>query len=201
MTRTITIALLTIALLVAFTTPVAASFGDDAAANLSPEACGVDTPVISVFEPVRNDVDSRVGGGYWAYDNYVRSISVWETAPNTYCAIVGYAGIFTTIAGMSPANKVLIPAGIRGVMYGGYRATFTATGRVSSPGWPAYGFTPVVDYRCSPAGDCPGRIGWSGQYFSGVSAFAQPWWGWEYRAGRHGTWINAITGNVGDIVP
>jgi hypothetical protein len=201
MRRTFTIALLTVALLVAFTTPAAASFGGDAAANLSPARCGGGTPVISVFEPVRNDVDSGSFGN-WAFDNYVRNITVWQTAANTYCAIVGYAGSFTTIAGNSPGSAtVQIPAGIRGVMYGGYRATFTATGRVSSPGWPTYGSTAVVDYGCNAAGFCPGRITWTEQYFGGVDAFETPWWGWEYRAGRHGTWANVITGNSGNIVP
>ena len=201
MKRTITITLLTIALLVAFTTPAAASFGGDLATNLSPTACGGGTPIISVFEPVRNDADSRVGGGYWAFDDFVRNIRVWQTAPGTYCAIVAYGGTFTTIAGRSPQNQADITAGIRGVFYGGYRATFTATGRVSSAGWPTYGFTAAVDYKCTALGDCPGFVDWVGQYFSGVAAFAQPWWGWEYRAGRHGTWINEIAppGNSGDI--
>src|ERR1700682_1005886 len=98
MKRTITITVLTIALLVAFTTPAAASFGGDLATNLSPAKCGGGTLVIQATEAVRNDVDSGQTGNNWAYDDLVRSINVWHRADGTYCAIVGYARAFTTTA-------------------------------------------------------------------------------------------------------
>ncbi|VVA43636.1 hypothetical protein CANDROIZ_20051 [Candidatus Roizmanbacteria bacterium] len=34
------------------------------------------------------------------------------------------------------------------------------------------------------------------QYFPGYVSFDQPWWGWIYKAGNNGTWINAI-----DVLP
>jgi hypothetical protein len=200
MRRTITITLLTIALLVAFTTPAAASFGGDLATNLSPAACGGGTLVIHATEAVRNDNDSGQAGNNWAYDDLVRSINVWHRADGTYCAIVGYAGAFTTVAGRSPGNTANNPAGIRGLFYGGYRSTnFSATLR-SDPAWPTHGFVGVVDYKCDAATSvCPGYVDWTKQYFSTTSGYDLSWWGWEYRAGRNGTWINAVSGNSGDI--
>jgi hypothetical protein len=196
MKRTITIALLTVALLVGFTTPAAASFGGDLATNLSPAQCG-GTLVISAFEGVRNDADSGFAS-YWAFDNYVRNINVWRGADGTYCAIVGYAGTFTSVAGPSPMGTGTVAAGVRGVMYGGYRTTrFTAT-PLATPLWPTRGYVGTVDYQCDLSGNCPGRIDWASQYFAGAD-FGLAWWGWEYRAGTHGTWINAIGGSSGDI--
>src|ERR1700704_695994 len=122
MKRTITIMLLTVALLVAFTTPAAASFGGDLATNLSPAACGGGTLVVQATEAVRNDIDSGQAGNNWAYDDLVRSINVWHRTDDTYCAIVGYAGAFTTVAGRSPGNTANNPAGIRGFFYGGHRS-------------------------------------------------------------------------------
>jgi hypothetical protein len=205
MKRPFTITLLTVALLVAFTTPAAASFGGDLAANLSPSQCA-GTLVISVAEGVRNDIDSGTAGNFWAYDDFVRSIKVWKTGSSTYCAILGYAGTFTTVAGRSPQNTADIPAGIRGFFYGGYRTvSFTATQRATPLGsWPTQGFVGVVDYKCNATtADCPGYIDWVAQYFTDKSGptLDLAWWGWEYRAGRHGTWVNASTGNSGDIVP
>ena len=46
---------------------------------------------------------------------------------------------------------------------------------------------------------CPGLVDWTAQYFSSTSGYDLAWWGWEYRAGRHGTWVNALSGNSGDI--
>jgi hypothetical protein len=200
MKRTITITLLIVALLVAFTTPAAASFGGDLGTNLSPAACGGGTLVIQATEAVRNDIDSGQAGNNWAYDDLVRSINVWHHADGTYCAIVGYAGAFTTVAGRSPGNTADDPAGIRGLFYGGYRSlNFTGTLR-TDPAWPTRGFVGVVDYKCDAAtGDCPGYVDWTAQYFSATTGYGLAWWGWEYRAGRHGTWVNAISGNSGDI--
>src|SRR3982074_1047390 len=95
MKRTITIALLTVALLVAFATPAAASFGGDLGSNLSPAACGGGTLVIQAAEAVRNDIDSGQAGNNWAYDDLVRSINVWHRTDGTYSPTVGYAGAFT----------------------------------------------------------------------------------------------------------
>src|SRR3977135_187173 len=122
MKRTITISLLIVALLVAFATPAAASFGGDLGANLSPAACGGGTLVIQATEAVRNDIDSGEAGNNWAYDDLVRSTNVWHRTDDTYCAIVGYAGAFTTVAGRSPGNTANNPAGIRGFLSAGCRA-------------------------------------------------------------------------------
>jgi hypothetical protein len=38
-----------------------------------------------------------------------------------------------------------------------------------------------------------------GQYFEPGYGFSFDFWGWIYRAGRDGTWVNASTGSSGDI--
>ena len=57
------------------------------------------------------------------------------------------------------------------------------------------------------AGGVDGRIptafapgwNWVGQYFESGYNFTYEWWGWIYHAGKHGTWVNSIDGNSGDI--
>lgn len=171
----------------------------DPGPQLAASACGAGgAPVINAVEAVRNDDDSGVAGNAWASDDYMRTIQVWHVGTDTYCAIVRYVGSFTTRAGASPSGAGVVAAGIRGVMHGGYRSTsFTATLR-SDPAWKTHGFVGVVDYRCDGSFSCPGRVSWLAQYFSS-NTFDYAWWGWEYRAGSHGTWINSVDGNSGDI--
>ncbi len=172
----------------------------DPGPQLAASACGVDrTPYINVVEGVRNDDDSGFNSATsWATDNYMRTIQVWQVAPGTYCAVVKYVGSFVTRAGTSPMGTGTVTAGIRGVMRGGYRSTAFAAVPRSDPAWAAHGFIGVVDYRCDGSYDCPGRVSWLDQYFSS-NTFDFAWWGWEYRAGSHGTWINAMDGSSGDI--
>ena len=168
--------------------------------QLAASACGTDRSlVINVVEAVVDDRDDGVHGNVWASDSYMRMIQVWQTGADTFCATVRYAGSFVTIAGDSPGGTGSVAAGIRGVMHGGYRSTSFHATLLASPAWRTRGFVGVVDYGCHGTTTCPGRIDWVGQYFSGAGDFALAWWGWEYRAGSHGTWINAADGNSGDI--
>lgn len=168
--------------------------------ELTPEKCGKNgDPAINVSEKVKNDVDSGLAGN-WAMDNYTRHIKVWSTGDNAWCATVAYEGKFNAVAGQTgPGGTGTIGTDVEGEMKGGYRATFTGTLK-SSPLWPTHGFVGTVDYGCDITGAACSYVSWTGQYFDGVGAFAQPWWGWIYRAeDGHGTWINASTGNAGNI--
>lgn len=170
--------------------------------ELRRSACGnaMEEPVINVEQKVKNDADSGVAGNAWAFDNYEREIKVYRTTEeNSYCAIVKYEGKFITLAGPSPNNTGTVAAGIRGEFEGGYRATFTGTLK-SSPLKKTHGSIGTYDYACDTLFNCPGRVSWLSFYFDGVASFDQPWWGWIYHADDHGTWINASTGNVGDIL-
>lgn len=164
---------------------------------LEPRRCGKGRLVVDVVQKVRNDVETGTKGNYWAFDDYVRRIRVWRTGTNVFCAIAVYDGKFTTIAGPSPGGTGDVPAGLQGHFRGGFRMDFTASLR---PAKPTRGSIGTYDYRCDAAGRCPGRSYWLSFYFRNVSGDDFDWWGWEYRGGKHGTWVNAISGSKGDIV-
>lgn len=169
--------------------------------ELTAKQCNaVGRPIVDVEQKVINDADSG-NGGYWAMDKYKRSIKVYNTATEgTYCATVAYDGNFVSFAGASPNNTGTIPAGIKGEMEGGYRSTpFTGT-LLLSPLWPLHGNVGTTDYNCDNLGNCPGIVNWRDKYFVSTSGFDLAWWGWIYKAGNHGTWINAISGAAGDIL-
>jgi hypothetical protein len=196
-------------LLVAISTAIAVGLMASASAvasggptlDLSPLQCGPGTLVVNVNQRIVNDADSGVAGNYWAFDTYNRHIKVWQTAPNTFCAIVSYDGGFTTVAGPSPQNTGTVAAGIQGNFKGGYQATFTGTFAATKP---TSGNLGTFDYACvlsssNTVATCPGYQDWTTFYFSSTSGFNENWWGWIYTTEANGTWVNAITGNHGDI--
>ncbi len=196
---------LSIAIALAMTGAAAASDGHTgarsaflkaAATELSPKACGGGTLVVNVEQKVLNDADSGVAGNVWAFDRYERHIKVWQTAPGEFCAVVRYEGKFTTVAGTSPGGSDSVGDGIEGEMKGGYRATFSGT---FAPSAPTHGDLGSYDYACDTSYHCPGYVDWTTLYFSSTSGFDMPWWGWVYHADGNGTWINAFSGNSGDI--
>jgi hypothetical protein len=185
--------------------------------------------LINVTEIVSNDGDSGQAGNYWGLDAFTRTFSVWNTGPDAYCAVVLYKGTFAAQAlQKSPGTTVTPPAGgilsgeEVGTMQGGYEALITGALSVSDPtNWPLVGKInggKVVNYQCVIATlteNCPGYVDWTAKYFDTANAqvkfsFAQPAWGWTYigkdkkgspDAGKSaGTWINALTGNSGDIL-
>lgn len=165
--------------------------------QLDPKACSQEGKlVINVNEKVLNDVDSGFGGN-WAIDSYTRHIKVWPTGVNSWCATLTYEGKFAAVAGQTgPGGLGTIGSGVKGEMRGGYRATFTGTLK-ATPAWPTRGSVGTVDYGCDITGATCQYVSWTEQYFDGVDNFAQPWWGWIYKAnGGHGTWLNQI-----DVLP
>lgn len=178
----------------------APSFSRVLAQQLRPSACNpVGNAIIDVEQKVVNDVDSGQQGNNWAVDRYSRHIRVWKTStPGTYCGIVEYEGTATTLAGLAPGPTGTVGAGIVAHMRGGRRVTITGT-LLSTPAWRLKGNVGTFDYGCTTDPDCPGVVSWPGQYFDTGFTYADDWWGWSYDAGRHGTWINAVTGNSGNI--
>jgi hypothetical protein len=162
--------------------------------------------VIDVTERIVNDADSGEAGNYWGYDTILRHIQVWNTGPNAYCATVIYTGAFRAVAGQrSPGNTGVLTGDERGTFSGGYQSThFTGNLYVSnSTNWPVRGevHPEPVNYKCDIQGTCPGSIDWTTKYFSTTSGFDLAVWGWKYVATDHdGVWINASTGNSGDIL-
>ena len=154
--------------------------------------------VINVTHKVTHDIDSGLGG-FWAYDDYNKHIQVWQVGTDTFCAMVRYLGSFVTDDGPSPGNTDTIAAGIEGTLEGGYRATITGTLN-SSPSYRTKGNIGAFDYGCDvDTGSCTGLFSWLDTYFTSVSSFDQPWWGWVYHGGDNGTWVNSSDGNQGDI--
>lgn len=167
--------------------------------QLHPRTCGQGKLVINAQQKVVNDVDSGARGNFWATDTYTRHFQVWQTGTGVYCAIVRYDGRFTTLAGPSPGGTATIPEGITGRFDGGYRMDFTAK-LLAKPRRNTHGSIGTFDYRCDAAGNCPGSSYWVSLYFKSVTGDEFDWWGWIYRAGKNGTWLNEIAGTKGDIV-
>jgi len=168
--------------------------------ELSARECDGDL-VVNVTQRVVNDVDGGVNG-YWAYANYRRLIRVWEVDEGTYCTTVKYVGEFDAVEGRpSPGEGGGDPLSGEedGRLQGGYAATIEGT-LEDDPPWPTRGFVGTTDYEGDVAtGDVPGAVNWvSGVYFED-STFSFDWWGWIYRGGRCGTWVNSIDGNCGDV--
>ncbi|HVZ58546.1 MAG TPA: hypothetical protein VG935_02235 [Patescibacteria group bacterium] len=156
-------------------------------------------PMIDVVEHIKNDSDSGQAGNYWAFDNFTREIKVWNLGGSNYCANVIDNGTSTTVQNQTgPGGAGTISGNFKADMSGGYRTTqFSAT---YSPTWKTHGNVGVVDYQCTISGYCPRRVDWQNQYFTNLSGFDYAWWGWTYKAGKHGTWTNSITGNSGNIL-
>lgn len=186
----------------ASTSGAATSVTLDWGSKLSSPNCNTKgSPIINATEKVKNDVDSGVGGVYWAFDDLNRQIKVWQMDDGTFCALVRYEGNFTTIAGPSPQGTETVSDGWKGSFQGGYRAIITGN-LLPTPTWATKGFVGNVDYGCTKSGDCSlGYVDWVKQYFNHDSntGFSQTWWGWIYHGGIHGTWVNASSGNAGDI--
>ncbi|MCL4533708.1 MAG: hypothetical protein M1370_00910 [Bacteroidetes bacterium] len=158
--------------------------------------CPAGKLVINVTHKVVNDADSGVAGNNWAYDNYNKTVQVWQVGPGEFCALARYVGSFTTNAGPSPENTDPdgIAAGIKGTYEGGYRSTIFSGTLKASPGYSLRGNLGTFDYGY---GSTP--FSWVNAYFSSTSGFDLAWWGWVYHGGKNGTWVNASTGNLGDI--
>jgi len=145
-------------------------------------------PVVNVTYKVVNDVDSGLFGN-WATDNYNKKIQVWDQGEGSFCAIVKYQGQFVTTGPLSPQNGVALSAGVKGAFEGGYQANFDGT---FTPTSKTNGNLGTYDFNT-------GLFDWVGAYFTGNTTFDQPYWAWNYHAGNNGSWVNASTGNLGDI--
>jgi len=181
-------------------------------ATTSGFTCGATTkPIIDVREKIINDVDSGIAGNYWAFDTISRRIRVWNMGGNNYCGVVNDDAEFRGVAGqISPGNTNggthLLTGDEHGNFNGGYSTTvFSGTLYVADPvNWPLKGKVNggnPVNYNCDITGNCPGYIDWTGKYFTNLGNFNLADWGWKYVADPKidGVWVNALTGNSGDI--
>ena len=156
-------------------------------------------PIVNVTEKVVNTVDSGEGGNNWAFDDLNRQMKVYDNGDGTFCAELINQGKFDSQAGQqSPGDTGVLTGEEDGTFKGGYQATITGT-LLATPLWPTQGNVGATDYQCDIAGNCPGYISWPGQYFNAGFGFAYDFWGWTYKY-KNCVWINASTGNSGDIL-
>ena len=153
---------------------------------------------LNITYKVTNDEDTKVSGGYWALDNYNKSVQVWQVPGGSFYAIARYEGKWNTFAGaLSPQNDVPFTKDGSGTFHGGYIATFTADSCTST-----FGNVGVYDFggtQVSVLGgvDATPTLDWT-SYFPGFASFNQTQWGWTYKY-QNQTWNNFYSGNSGDI--
>ena len=173
--------------------------GQNWGSYVNASTCAGGTPVIDITYSVTNDSDSGSAGDWWALDNYQKLVQVWQESDGTYCAVVHYAGQFTTLAGQESPGKTVpsLPGGFTGTMAGGYTATFSGSLN-PSPGYPTSGYIGAFNLGGGILGDTT-SFGWVSTYFTSTNGFAQPTWGWVYQGGSCGTWYNTYLSTTGDI--
>lgn len=161
-------------------------------------------PILTISYQVINDEDSGAVPTTWALDNFARTVTVWATnTTGTYVANVADIGTFCTYAGAhSPQTGTPITYDGCGTMVGGEDISFTASSGPSStasPGPQNYGGT-KADIIAGVENQV--KYSWLNAYFTGASVVTEDPWGWTYTltAGANPQWVNAATGNGGDIV-
>lgn len=164
-------------------------------------------PVINATQEVVNDIDSGFNG-YWAYDDYRRLIRAWDAGDGTVNAVVMYNGQFDAVEGQNSPGREggeTLAGDEDGTLHGGYAATIEGT-LVDDPEWPRFGFVGTTDYEGDVEdGTRPEAVDWVSDIYFEESTFAFDWWGWIYRGGACGTWVNAVgspdgPGSCGDII-
>lgn len=179
--------------------------------------CGDGKVVVNVAYTVKNDFDTTVPIANvkydWANDAYKRHIVVLQKSADTFCAMTVERGMFTTLAGHSPAGTSTIPAGITGRFFGGYVSNVFHATLLATPTSPTTGDLGMKDFACVASSDhndatksCPGSFDWFSQYFASGSGadFQLAKYLFVYHAEGHGTWIDSERGGTvrthGDIV-
>lgn len=166
-------------------------------------------PVININRRVLNSIDSGFGADiWWAHDDYKQKVTVYAVDGNTWCVVSSFQGRFDAFAGFdTPNDDGHLSGDERGSFQGGYHAVIEGELKPRGDfGWPARGFAGTFDYACDPQASrgafppvCPGSVDLFGQYFESGYSLSYEWWGWIYRGGRAGTFVNASDGSVGDI--
>jgi hypothetical protein len=171
----------------------------------NPQQCTQGTLVVNVNYTLKNDYDSGVAGNAWANDTINRHLQIRQvgrsapTSATQYCAMVDDTGAFVTFAGISPAGTGHVSAGINGRIMGGYDTTLFTGTLNPSPAYVTHGNLGTFDLQCTDAYNCPGAHPSFLSYFNGSPAWDYADWSWAYHTAKNGDWLNADTGNTGDI--
>ena len=169
----------------------------------SETSCPSGDKVLNVNYKIINSLDGGngtniFGGSAWAFIDYVLHVQVVELETGEFCATVKTQGSFESIGGDGPSGDGDLEPGVIGTFQGGYTDTFTGT---FDPGERTRGSIGTFDHDCDPAtGVCDGSgvFRWRELYFPGAVHTLEGW-GWIYRAGNNGVWVNGIDGDDGNI--
>ena len=184
MKKVITLAALVMA---AFSITATTALASPGPVSTGKQACKASGPALVNVHYTYTSPDSGVGGNDWANDTINRQLQIWKTGVDTYCASVTDQGSFVTVAGKSPEATGIVSAGITGKLKGGYTTT-ALTGEFKPNGLA----TTRGNLGNFTHEDRPSFMSYG---LSGALAD----WGWVYETENNGTWINAFTGNSGDI--
>lgn len=186
------------------------------------------TPIINVVMTIKNDEDSGFVA-YWALDNYQKTIIIWEstsTTPPTFCALVQYAGTWSTFKGaLSPQLGTTQTSDGSGHLVGGIVAWFTSADFLASAstkplkgdiGTFNFGGT-KADILKAPGSQSPNPtyVNYLSFYFGDYATltYNEPAWAFTYTyqfwahtytqqdgIGYGNLWVNANGGSFGDIL-
>ena len=154
---------------------------------LTSAGVGASAPIVDISYNVANEEDASMMSWYWALDNYQKTVTVWQTTPGSYVALVSYDGTFSVPAGAaSPVAGTIEPTSGSGIDHSCYVFAFTGTLNPGSfaNGNPltTTGFQGTVDvggtvsdiiasYPGGSSSANPGSWDWLSSYFPGTSFF------------------------------
>lgn len=124
----------------------------------------------------------------------VGRFELYQTGPETFCAVSTLTGTFTLYGGVSPTGTGTVPEGLRGVVVGVNVLEFTGT---FAPLLPTRGYVGAFDANCNQF-ECETPIRFGRQYVEvgGPPSVI------DYRFvhySRCGIWVDALTSTEGDI--
>lgn len=155
-------------------------------------ATAIPTPITVTYDFIT--IDSNTSGTYWAYDTFHSVVQIYDLGDGVYRLVWTDTGTFVSWAGVSPSGTGLVGDNVTGTVIGGQ--TILVHGALKSE-LPSYlGF---YDYGCDHDANCPGYVSWRTLMFNSVDSYVYEQWGWTYTTCFNGTWVNADTGNIGDI--
>ncbi len=177
--------------------------------SANPTQCTQGALIVNVNYTLKNDFDSGVAGNAWANDTINRHLQIRQvgnalpTLSTQYCAMIDDTGAFVTFAGTSPAGTGTVTAGINGRINGGYTTTLFTGTLNPSPAYATHGNLGPFDLQCGPTPApgyaCNGAHPSFLSYFTGSPSWDYADWSWAYHTAKNGDWLNADSGNTGDI--
>ena len=156
--------------------------------------CRVGPKLVDVYYRYVDDQILNAEGRVVGLSSGTGRFEVWQTGPDTFCAVSTLTGRFTLFGGESPAGTGTVPAGLRGHVVGYNVLQFTGT---FAPLLPTRGYVGEFDANCNEL-DCETPIRFGRQYIQTDG----PPEVLDYRFVHHsacGIWVDALTYTQGDI--